>query len=350
MNEFTTSSEQVDTSPNDASRSSLLDTEETTCKTVQDYRRRLFDRVRPEFDATIELYRHIDSTRGTDFLTRLHSCRSHAWFLVHRDSGHVKIASNACRLRWCPVCARGKVFRISDNVTFWLNSVRGPKFLTLTLRHSFDGLALQVDKLYRSFLRFRRNTKVRKSLRGGVWFFQITYNSELKQWHPHLHVAIDSDYVSQSFLSCLWHKITTDSKIVDIRTIKDKQDAAKYIGRYVARPMNIQSLDPDSRVELFESLEGRRFYGTFGNARKYHFSGMMDVKPREWLAAGAVSWHESELHNNDVSRALFHAYWTQQPLPEPILEQLTRPPPDFGSNVKLAKYLIEHLDTVLETD
>ncbi len=327
---------------------SLLDTQETTCKIVQDYRQRLFDRVRPEFDATIDLYSRVDSIQGTDYLNRLMSCRSQAWFLVHRETGHVKIASNACRLRWCPVCARGKVFRISENVTRWLNSVRGPKFLTLTLKHSYDPLSVQVNRLYSSFLRLRRNTTVRKSIRGGVWFFQITYNADRNQWHPHLHVAIDSGYIAQSFLSSLWNRITGDSIIVDIRTIKDKSDAAKYIGRYVARPMNIQSLNSDSRLELFLSLEGRRFYGAFGNARGYRFSGVFNVKPREWLAAGAVNWHFENVGYNNVSRALLHAYWSQQPLPEPILAEILRPPPDFGSDSRLAEFLIEHLSTILE--
>ncbi len=328
--------------------SSLVHTQETTCNIVRDYRRRLFDRVRPEFDATRDLYRRIDSSQGTEYLKRLMSCRSQAWFLVHRKSGHVKIASNACRLRWCPICSRGKVYRISENVTTWLKSLKTPKFLTLTLRHSNNPLSEQVEKLYSSFLRLRRNTTVKKSLRGGVWFFQITYNSDRKQWHPHLHVAIDSDYIAHSYLSSLWNQITGDSKVVDIRTIKDKSEAAKYIGRYVSRPMNIQSLDSDSRLELFFSLEGRRFYGSFGNARGYRFSGVIDVKSREWLAAGAVSWHSANVGSNDVSRAIVHAYWTQEPLPEPILSEILRPPPEFGSDSRLAKFLIEHLTTVLE--
>lgn len=213
------------------------------------------------------LYKALSDLRNRDYLARFDSCRTDAWFVRHRQTGKIRIESNRCGLRWCPLCQRVRRNLMQVGIVDWLQEVQRPKFLTLTLRSSDEDLSIQIDRLYRCFRKFRLWKAIKAKLRGGVWFFQITYNQERKQWHPHIHILIDSEYLCQQYLSDVWLTITGNSDIVDIRAVQDAKDAAQYVARYATSPADTRKIDACNLVELALSMEYRRICGTFGNAK-----------------------------------------------------------------------------------
>jgi len=311
--------------------SSLLDTKETSLHPKATYRESLLDGCMDEFVATFNMYADVDGTELTQRAEKLYHCREQAWFIVNKHDRKVGIASNACRLKWCPLCSKSKANYVAECVHLWLKSIKEPKFLTLTLKHSDAGLVEQVKRLYSSFRELRRIKYIKKAMRGGIWFFQITYNKKFNQWHPHLHIVLDSSYMPQSFLSQTWKRITTDSVIVDIRTVLDLANTAWYVSRYVARPCKLVTLSKNAKRELFFDLHHRRLCGTFGNAKGTKLSGHRPFVGADWISAGRYEFHVQWEKYGGVSRELFHCHRTGEPLSLESFAKINGPIPQTDS-------------------
>lgn len=195
-------------------------------------------------------------------------CRRNARFAVHRASHEVKVIATTCKDRWCPTCAATKAARIASATRSWVGTLDTPKLLTLTIRSTNLPLSQQLDIIIAGFNRLRRDKELRRVWRGGIWFLQITFNKQLKQWHPHIHAVVDGDFIAQKTIATKWAAVTSGSPVVDIRAIKDPKAASAYVARYVSRPCELAPLDHDHRLELVEALKGRRLCNTFGTAHK----------------------------------------------------------------------------------
>ncbi len=242
-----------------------------------------------------QTYSLLDSGSDRKRTQRLDDCRTTAHFAVNDKTRTVHVLSSSCKLRWCPMCARARAACITKSAVTWLESARSPKMLTLTLRHSNAPLDHQLNYLYQAFRSFRQRKYFHKKVRGGIWFFQLKFYEESQQWHPHLHCLIDSPYLPQDVLSRLWLAVTGHSKIVDIRQVKSKAEAAKYVARYAARPALLTSLPYERRPEVVESLHDRRIVGTWGTARS--------VSLRPIAASSSGPWHTVASYTNTFEQA-----------------------------------------------
>lgn len=218
------------------------------------------------------LYVELGKLSGRDHVDRYDNCRSRAWFVRHLLTGEVRIASKRCHLRWCPLCLRVKRYIITQSVSAWLKSIVKPKFFTFTLRSSDDPLGVQIDRLYRYFRNIRRWPYWKKTVKGGVWFFQITFNKLRQQWHPHIHCLMDSEFFPQALLSEMWLTVTGSSDVVDVRAVKNQKEAADYVARYASCPTDLCKLDLERGLECALSLEHRRVYGKFGTGSDVQMS------------------------------------------------------------------------------
>jgi len=234
-----------------------------------------------ELRATEQTYSALDIEDGTDRLSHLRECRTKAWFLRELQTGKVSVASNSCKLRWCPLCAKSRAAYISRSVRAWLTIQVKPKLLTLTLKHTSAPLEHQCNYLYQAFRQFRGHKTISREIRGGIWFFQVKKSEISDEWHPHLHCLIDSEYIPQQLLSGIWCKITGGSSIVDIRAVKNPKKAADYVARYAARPTQLSKLSHSDRLEVFKAMHGRRLCGSWGNAR------IVSLKPPVKIDANA---------------------------------------------------------------
>lgn len=216
---------------------------------------------------TLRVYQHIAERGGHNLRRQYERCRTDAWVVQHEDTLELRVASRKCNQRWCAMCQKTKRWIIMNAVTEWAEKKDHVKFVTLTLKSSADTLESQVSRLYDSFRRLRNSKVWRQSVRGGVWFFQLTVNRSTGMWHPHLHILVDSDYIRQRALSNRWLDITCDSKIVDIRKVHKVEDAAEYVARYATSPGDLLKCSVAEGAVMMIGLKGRRLCGSFGNAK-----------------------------------------------------------------------------------
>lgn len=266
-------------------------------------------------------------------------CRDSAWFFRHVDTGEIRVGSNSCHLRWCPVCAQARRNFITHSVSEWLGAAHYPKFLTLTLRHSNAPLEHQIYWLYKDFRELRRRKEFKRCVKGGIWFFQIKKSKFDSLWHPHLHCVIEGLYFQKRTLSRMWGEITSGSTIVDIRPVHDPQKVANDAARYAACPGTLVSLDLASACELIETMHGRRICGTWGTGRAVSLRPAKAIDKDKWYQMG--SWFDvfAARDTNPNAKAIINAWKDKKPLDKDIR---------FGECI-VTGFITHHEETLWDT-
>jgi hypothetical protein len=164
-------------------------------------------------------------------------------------------------------CAQERSFIIAGNV---LDEVRKLEVRFLTLTVKTDGLPLiaALEKLHVAFGKLRRRTWFSRRVWGGVAFLELTYSHKEERWHPHLHCLCTGTYIDKFKLSKMWHEITGDSFIVDIRRPKNTKHVAFYVTKYASKPFNNTFLNhADLLDEAIVAMKGRKLSLTWGTWR-----------------------------------------------------------------------------------
>jgi hypothetical protein len=279
----------------------------------------------------------IDRTRNVlDLLTDDHrdnrlaafdGCRSFAWFVRHKDTGKIRVASSRCGLRWCPLCIRTRRYIITAAVSNWMKTVEQPKFLTLTLKHTSSPLSEQIDNLYGFFKEFKRRKFFKKRLIGGVWFFQVKKSATDGLYHPHLHILFEGRFLPHDEVSKIWSEITHGSNIVDIRAVNNARKAVDYVARYASAPCDLAKLDVISGVEVVSALHGRRIVGTFGTGRLVKFTAQKPDDAADWENMGTFWWVASTTGQDPDALEIMTCWKTGQRCE--VLPKQKPPPSDF---------------------
>ena len=268
------------------------------------------------------VYSLLDNIEFKSRLERYDSCRDLAYFVRHKTTHEVQVRASSCKLRWCPLCINSKRFAISQNVALWLKKIDKPRLLTFTMKHRDEDLFIQIRNLYKYFKNIRRAKWFKKNVRGGVWFFQITMNSTTGQWHPHIHCLVDSNFLQHKELSALWELITGDSKIVDIRFVKDKKKTAEYVARYVAAPCRLADFQLGDSVNIVQAMHNLRICGKFGTGRTCVLKVTLPDDKDDWENIGDFSTiFNNELHP-DWCRYIRGCWMSKKPMD-------IKPPPDL---------------------
>lgn len=163
------------------------------------------------------------------------------------------------------------------------------RFATLTLLGKNNTLRETLDRIYRHFRALRATELWEKTVTGGAAFLEIKWNNNLKRWHTHLHLLLEGRYLAQADLSRVWHGITGDSMIVDIRAVGDGPAAAGYVTKYVTKPLNSSFVNlPDQLDEAVMALRGKRLCLCFGS---WYGTSLSEVEEDELFDAEAASPH-----------------------------------------------------------
>jgi len=263
-------------------------------------------------------YNQVDWVHDTKYSDRLKECRTRAWFLRNSVTGRVRVATNQCRLRWCYHCSKSRQQFITQAILPWLEKAKEPKLLTLTLRHTQKPLPEQIDYLYSSFVKLRSRNYVKKRIRGGVWFFQITYNKSKQEWHPHLHCLLDADYMAHCTLKSYWSEITDGSEIIHIRTIYDRDKTLSHNARYAARPSTLEKIPVLLWPQLFTAFKNRRMVGTWGGARSISLRPQKPMDAEEWKKIGNFTTVRELLTSSEDARQIWDAWLKDSILPDGI--------------------------------
>lgn len=288
----------------------LLDPQETSvpCDNPSGYRAFLTSGMLPDINFNRMVYETIDDRDGKHRSATFNGCRTSAWFVRHRVSGRVRVASSRCRLRWCPLCIRTKRYIIVNSVIPWAKNVKKPKFITLTLKHSTAPLSHQIKSLYDYFRVLRRRPAWKRRIKGGIWFFQVKKSEQDGLWHPHLHMLSSGHYLSRDDLSRLWLDVTGSSKIVDITGVKNIKETAKYVSRYATSPCRLSDLCLEDAVEVVDAMHGRRICGTWGTAKGIDLNPPACENPDDWEVLESFHIVMKSRNGSDWSRLIYEAW------------------------------------------
>lgn len=183
-----------------------------------------------------------------------------------------RLRATYCHSRHCEPCNRAKANLLAANLrTRLLEKPDGRyRFITLTLLHSETPLAEQIDRLYASFKALRNRPIWKETQNGGAAILETKWDRETGLWHPHLHVISEGGFIDQAQLSSVWHDVTGDSYVVDIRALKEEKDAAYYVAKYVSKGTTDDVwANQLIAIEWICAMKGRRAAYTYGTWRGF---------------------------------------------------------------------------------
>ena len=219
----------------------------------------------------------------------MRDCLAYPAIYLASDGSLVPVLGR-CRHRLCPLCAAARsrlvTARVLDSVNAW-DSIR---HLVLTLKHSDDPLGVQLDRLIASYRRLRQTVMWKERCDAAIATIEITYNPSSAQWHPHLHVLATGDYLPHAAVRDGWRKSTGDSDIVHLSRIDSRTAAARYVGKYVAKPAELADWPAAVINEYLRGTQGRRLLIATGTAHKARLARLPDSE-RPKLVRQVASWH-----------------------------------------------------------
>lgn len=226
---------------------------------------------------------------GKSRLAAWDSCGSQAMLSWHKSGQWVLCQAFYCHDRFCFPCAKARSRRISENLSRQLK-LSGARFVTLTLASDQTPLNQQIDRLYRSFRYLRSDPWWIKNVEGGAAFLEITFNTQLQQWHPHLHPIVEGQYLPQAVLSRKWLSITGNSPIVHIKLVPNSMTVCNYVAKYAAKGMDDSVFTDQNRLqEWLLASTGRRLCLTFGSWRKFKLTESTPLDMSEFKAVGSLT-------------------------------------------------------------
>lgn len=205
-------------------------------------------------------------------MERFDECGGECTVEYCKESQKYRLRANYCKNRHCEPCNRAKANLLAANLRSRLEKEPNGRyrFVTLTLKHTDTPLADQIQRLYTSFRTLRTKRPWKESQSGGAAVLEVKWDPDTGEWHPHLHIISEGDFLLQSQLAELWHAITGDSWIVDIRPLKTGKDAAHYVAKYVSKGTNDAVWhNTNAAQEWVTAMKGVRSCATFGAWRGY---------------------------------------------------------------------------------
>ena len=254
------------------------------------------------------------------------SCGFGAYVLQSEQNPNIfKIAGSNCHDRFCTPCAKLRSQCIANSIKDAIGD-KVVRFVTLTLRHRPEELAVTLDRLYDSFAALRRSKPWRKAVNGGGAFLELKWSDRSEEWHPHLHILVVGGFLPHRELRREWLRITTDSSIVDIRACRSRDQLAMYVAKYVTKLVSSSFVNrPDRLDEAVEALKGRKLCLTFGSWRGILLT--KDDTEAEWLNLGSYNdWFARALRGDTVARRIMSKLSDEFLVAEQVVYD-ARPPP-----------------------
>lgn len=249
---------------------------------------------------------------------RFATCGQNMWVQYSPSREAYRTVANACNLRICPVCGQRKRIAMALNASTALATLNRNrlKLITLTLQSSNAPLDVQLHHLRQAFRRLRQRQLWKRAVTGGFAVIEVTFNATTHQWHPHLHVVCESDYIPQHHLSAAWFAVTHSSTVVDIRICKPSLRLAAYFAKYLGKPPPLDDLDlPTERLQEFKhALDNSRLLIRFGKIETPVEEDIQDL-------CSVNDWRQYQPYDQLVEAARRH-----EPIALYVLGQLDRDP------------------------
>jgi hypothetical protein len=240
-------------------------------------------------------------------ILRFEACGSEAWVFQQENSDeNYKVIANHCGDRFCMVCGGLRTFNTREALKPLCQGVR-IRMATLTLAGKKDTLRETLDRIYRHFRALRQSELWHECVTGGASFLEIKWDGKHKRWHTHLHLLLAGKYLEQGHLTKIWHALTGDSFIVDVRDKGTDGAGVAYAAKYVTKPLNSSFVGiPERLDEAVMALRGKRlclcfgsWYGTrLSEADDEELFDSLGPEPT-WTSIGSLRDLRLEAHKGD---------------------------------------------------
>lgn len=195
---------------------------------------------------------------------RLASCCSTAFIVHDPKSGRVHPWFMRCNSRLCPFCGRANTDRLARKIGKLVATMKQPRHIVLTFRHTADSLPKQILAIRQAFSKFRRDPDVARYITGGVYSIEIKRDLAGQYWHVHLHIIAEGAYFPQKLLCKLWRTHMSGGDITWITAVDDSEKAAYEITKYIAKPPTAVGWSAQAIVAYARATHGTRMLQTFG--------------------------------------------------------------------------------------
>lgn len=148
--------------------------------------------------------------------------------LVSERGPNVKIARLYCQSWDCPRCAPQRRKRLMKECA--LGEPNKMVTLTVNPKH-FDG---PDDAARALVLAWRRAREALKRWHGHRFVEGMAVFERHKSGWPHLHILVRSAFIPQRWLAG-YMRSRIGSPIVDVRKIRGRKHAIRYVGKYIAK-------------------------------------------------------------------------------------------------------------------
>lgn len=241
---------------------------------------------------------------------RLRDCGRYMHAAATTD-GEARLVIGPCRNRACPTCARHTSQRAAARIEELMQVIDCPRMLTLTIRSGDTPLAEQLKHLWESFRRLRQTRLWRDTQRGAIAVIECTLNLKTRQWHPHLHVILDGDYVPQPVWSTTWTTASGGSPVVDIRLIRSRKAAATYVASYLTKHSSTTRWTDDEVLTFIQAFHGKRTWNTSGSLRNRK---CLEVHEKAKIEGGVVLIGTNQLqalstYRHDLTEPIYTRIW-----------------------------------------
>lgn len=190
------------------------------------------------------------------------TCSENYFMVKCDDCGNVSRNYLTCKKRTCPKCARARSRRLVEAYYPVVSSFVWAAFLTLTLPVVDIGdMHRQKDKLIESFAKLRRQKEW--DGKAGIYTIEILKKSR-GFCYVHLHSIVDLKWIDQKKLSEIWHRITGDAYIVDIRRVTNTKKSCIELLKYSTK---MWEWDEEDLYLIERFFKHSRFVGSFGIKR-----------------------------------------------------------------------------------
>jgi plasmid rolling circle replication initiator protein Rep len=190
-----------------------------------------------------------------------------------------KLTSKYCKNRWCLVCNRIQTGKLINGYNTTVSNWAEPYFLTLTIPNvaaeEIENTIKTINHTWRKIL--NNNSKQKNRPLNGIKKIEITYNSRLNNYHPHLHILTENFYIAEILLfDWLKHFSTAKPEAQDLRPATSPKELFKYVTKLTAKAGNTyykngikakQAFYPVALDNIFCALKGVRTIQPFGNVK-----------------------------------------------------------------------------------
>ncbi len=277
----------------------------------------LRDRNRKRFQTIHEVFHALYQAGEQEPDLRDHAIRLLRCGRYHRkydfSCSTYRLVPLRCNSIFCHECSAKRSRPLIERISSRIDPKRRYWFLTITVKNwmmlTKEGLA----KLVAQFSELRETSEWEKYVTGGIYSVEATFNERRSDWHPHLHVLVETtERLPKSWVHRLrvrWRRIT-GSHVINLRPVYGTDKTGRKTRRIdrgvlcelvkYATKANEFSRCPERVVEFFRAFTDLRRVQTFGSffgvpseAKESFEEGAKDPEELVGCACGKCRWRDA---------------------------------------------------------